>query len=186
MTHEYTILRDAIVLAEPIAQALAFAHDTILAVGPEEDVTAISQGDSHELVLSGGLVTPRPTDVRGATVALGRALQVPGPDLRTWLDGPAWAGATPLAVGEPADLAIWSVGASDGPRRVRLEAMVCAGVLILRSDLRAGRGAGIVGSSPGPVAYDGLDESGGAADGRSQALFEEMSHGRPDLHGNHG
>ena len=60
MTHEYTLLVNGTVILGPglpDATALAFALDTVLAVGSDEAVHAISRGDSRVLDLSGIYVT---------------------------------------------------------------------------------------------------------------------------------
>jgi predicted amidohydrolase YtcJ len=61
MTHGYSILVGAVVLPggeEPAAQAIAWAFDTILAIGSETAVRSISRGDSHVLDAAGGFVVP--------------------------------------------------------------------------------------------------------------------------------
>jgi hypothetical protein len=71
VTHEYTLLVGGIVIpggAAPDAEAIAWAADTILALGPEAVVRAISRGDSHVVDLEGAFV-----------VGLGEPLEVGGP-----------------------------------------------------------------------------------------------------------
>ncbi len=61
MTHEYTVLVAGTVLAgrgRPPATAIAWAADTILAIGSDTDVRAISRGDSHVVELDGAFVIP--------------------------------------------------------------------------------------------------------------------------------
>ncbi|MEI7745081.1 MAG: hypothetical protein WCK58_15195 [Chloroflexota bacterium] len=56
MTHEYTLLVNGTVIRGgglPDATAVAWAHDTILAIGADAEIHAISRGDSHVLDLSG-------------------------------------------------------------------------------------------------------------------------------------
>jgi hypothetical protein len=65
MTHEYVILIGGVVAA-PVEgyaapSAVAWALDTILAVGGDADVLAISRGDSRVADLRGALVTPAGT-----------------------------------------------------------------------------------------------------------------------------
>jgi hypothetical protein len=59
MTHEYTLLVNGTVLpgdgAEP-CEALAWAHETILAVGSTSAIDAISRGDSTRIDLHGAFV----------------------------------------------------------------------------------------------------------------------------------
>lgn len=61
MTHEYTLLVGGVVIAgggRPDAQALAWALDTVLAIGSVEEVDAISRGDSTRIDLLGRVVAP--------------------------------------------------------------------------------------------------------------------------------
>ena len=86
MTHGYTILVGAVVLpgaGEPPAEAIAWAFDTVLAIGDEGAVRSISRGDSHVLQARGGFVVPL----------------ADGPGVR-------WPPVTRLEVGGPPDLAV--------------------------------------------------------------------------------
>ena len=59
MTHEYTLLVGGTVIPGgdlPDAAAIAWAEDTILALGTDEEVRAISRGDSHLVELHGAFV----------------------------------------------------------------------------------------------------------------------------------
>lgn len=62
MTHEYTILIGGVVPAATNAPeprtAIAWALDTVLAVGSDAAVLAISRGDSHVARLDGALIVP--------------------------------------------------------------------------------------------------------------------------------
>jgi predicted amidohydrolase YtcJ len=61
MTHEYTLLVGATVLpggGAPVCEAMAWAHGTILALGSEAEIRAISRGDSHVLEAPGLFVVP--------------------------------------------------------------------------------------------------------------------------------
>jgi len=61
MTHEYTLLIGGTVLPggdAPDATAITWAGDTVLAVGTDGDVRAISRGDSHAFELGGAFVVP--------------------------------------------------------------------------------------------------------------------------------
>ncbi len=95
MTHKYTLLVDAVVLpggGAPDATAIAWAEDTVIAIGNSEDVAAISRGDSHVFTLAGATVVPR----------AGGVLEVGGPaDLEVVEGDPrtaALGGARVLAV----------------------------------------------------------------------------------------
>jgi cytosine/adenosine deaminase-related metal-dependent hydrolase len=66
VTHEYTILTGGRILALPdgesapdaAATAIAWAEDTVLAVGTDEAVRAVSRGDSRIHDLAGAIVRP--------------------------------------------------------------------------------------------------------------------------------
>lgn len=61
MTHEYTLLLEATVLPggdRPACEAIAWAGDTIIALGSDAEVRAISRGDSHVLRFPGAVVVP--------------------------------------------------------------------------------------------------------------------------------
>ena len=71
MTHEYTLLLGATVLpggGEPACEALAWAAGTILALGTEAEIAAISRGDSHVMTFPGAFVVSleETLDVGGA------------------------------------------------------------------------------------------------------------------------
>ena len=88
MTHLYTLLTGGTVLPggdAPAATAIAWAGDTVLAVGSDETVRAISRGDSHAFELGGAFV-----------VALDA-----GSD-----DDVSWPSAGMLEIGGRADLAV--------------------------------------------------------------------------------
>lgn len=71
MTHEYTLLLGATVLpggGAPACGALAWAAGTILAVGSEAEVRAISRGDSCVMEARGRFVVPL-----GAPLEIGAA-----------------------------------------------------------------------------------------------------------------
>ena len=71
MTHEYTLLMGATVLpgpGRPSCEAIAWAHGTVLAIGSEAAVRAISRGDSRVVSYPGAFVVP-----------LGEPLEVGGP-----------------------------------------------------------------------------------------------------------
>jgi predicted amidohydrolase YtcJ len=61
MTHEYTLILGATVLpggGAPPCEALAWASGTILALGSEAEIRAISRGDSHVMELRARFVVP--------------------------------------------------------------------------------------------------------------------------------
>jgi predicted amidohydrolase YtcJ len=79
VTHEYTLLIGGTVITGgdgPDATAIAWAEDTILAVGTDDEVRAISRGDSHLVDLQGAFVVPlaRDADAGGASVGSGEAV----------------------------------------------------------------------------------------------------------------
>jgi len=94
VTHRYTLLIQGTVISgrdEPDVTAIAWAADTVIALGSDDDVRGTSRGDSHVI------------DLRGASVvALGE-----GPDV-------LWPPDSRLEVGGRADLAVLE---SD-PRRI--------------------------------------------------------------------
>ena len=86
MTHRYTLLIRGTVISgrdEPDVSAIAWAADTVIALGSDDDVRATSRGDSHIIDLGGASV-----------VALGE-----GPDAH-------WPPSATLEVGGRADLAV--------------------------------------------------------------------------------
>jgi predicted amidohydrolase YtcJ len=96
VTHEYVILTGGIVLPDGAdaprgrhrATAIAWAEDTILAIGSDAAVRAVSRGDSHFSDLRGAFVVP----VRGR-------LEAGGPADMAVLDGdPAMGPARTIAV----------------------------------------------------------------------------------------
>jgi predicted amidohydrolase YtcJ len=94
VTHEYTILLGGTIIrggGAPEATAIAWAHDTVLLVGSEADVLAISRGDSHFVDLRGRFIVP----LEDATLEVGGPanLAVFSADPRTAHSRPA-----PLAV----------------------------------------------------------------------------------------
>ncbi len=96
VTHEYTLLLGATVLPggdAPACGAVAWAGDTILALGTDAEVRAISRGDSHVLTFPGAFVAPT-----GSRLEVGGQadLQVLGHDPR--LEPGAGAAGRPIAV----------------------------------------------------------------------------------------
>jgi predicted amidohydrolase YtcJ len=61
VTHRYTLLVGGVVLSghdEAAATAIAWAEDTVIALGSDADVRAISRGDSDVIDLGGATVVP--------------------------------------------------------------------------------------------------------------------------------
>ena len=106
MTHEYTVATNGVVLGSSTggtATALAWAEDTILAVGDDPTVRAVSRGDSTFIDLAGRAVSAG-HDVAGATRQMRETVRRGDPDLQVG----------ELEPGAPADLLIWS----HDPRRL--------------------------------------------------------------------
>jgi hypothetical protein len=81
MTHEYTLLLGGIVRQAgeaPGPTAIAFAHDTVLAVGSDDEVRAISRGDSHTIELGGRIVVPDASPLEPGGPASFRILDTDG------------------------------------------------------------------------------------------------------------
>jgi predicted amidohydrolase YtcJ len=86
VTHRYTLLVGGTVISardEPDFSAIAWAADTVIALGSDADVRGTSRGDSHVIDLAGAIV-----------VGLGE-----GTDVR-------WPPESTLEVGGRADLAV--------------------------------------------------------------------------------
>jgi predicted amidohydrolase YtcJ len=111
VTHEYTLLVGGVILPggdAPEASAIAWAGSTVLAIGSDAEVRAISRGDSHFVDLRGAWVIPL----------------APGGE-------PEWPARGMLEVGGGADMAVL-----DGdPRRVGLQvrAVIRAGRVVTAS-----------------------------------------------------
>lgn len=117
MTHRYTILVGGTVISgreEPDVSAIAWAADTVIALGSDDDVRGTSRGESHVIDLAGAIVVP-----------LGRS-----PDVR-------WPPEATLDVGGRADLAVLE---SD-PRRIQAPAgqRLTALALVRGGNVVAGR-----------------------------------------------
>ncbi len=115
MTHEYTLLLGGTVMtgrSGPDAAAIAWAADTVLALGTEMEVRSISRGDSHVVRIPGRFVVPL----------------APGAEV-------AWPTDAVLELGGPADLAVL-----DGDPRLAagLDGEGAIGVHVLAL-IRAGR-----------------------------------------------
>ena len=105
MTHRYTLLIRGTVISgrdQPDVSAIAWAADTVIALGSDDDVRGTSRGDSHIIDLGGASV-----------VALGE-----GPDAR-------WPPSATLEVGGRADLAVLESDPRpiDAPAGQRLSAL---------------------------------------------------------------
>jgi len=73
VTHEYTLLLGGVVIpggGEPEATAIAWAEDTVLAIGTDAAVRSISHGGSRIGYLHGALVEPL-GDVADARLVVG-------------------------------------------------------------------------------------------------------------------
>jgi hypothetical protein len=125
VTHRYTLLVGGTVISgrdEPDVSAIAWAADTVIALGSDDDVRGTSRGDSHVVDLGGASV-----------VALGE-----GPD-------PCWPTDMTLEVGGRADLAVLELDPrrSDPPAGQRLTALA----LVRSGRVLAGR---LPGEGPAP------------------------------------
>ncbi|HEX6127433.1 MAG TPA: hypothetical protein VF071_00230 [Candidatus Limnocylindria bacterium] len=110
MTHLYSLLVGGLVLpgvGRPDATTIAWAEGIILAVGSDEEVRAISRGDSQTLDLGGAMVIPLATD-----------------------GNPRWPTDAVLEVGGPADMAVLRRDPRDG-RPLEVTALIRGGRLIL-------------------------------------------------------
>jgi predicted amidohydrolase YtcJ len=132
MTHEYTLLVGGTIIpgAGPDAEAIAWAHGVILAIGSRSEVLAISRGDSTLFDLAGACVIP--LDERAEA---------------------RWPAPSRLEVGGPADLAVLKVD----PRRREQEltapgletlALVRGGRVV--TGALSGRGRGPTNAGPAP------------------------------------
>jgi len=115
VTHQYTILFDAVVIpggGQPDCSAIAWAEDIVIALGSDEDVRAISRGDSHFVDLRGAFVVPLVEHDPAWPVEA--VLEVGGPaDLAVFSTNPRLGG-----VQSPADLAVQTVAIVRGGRLV--------------------------------------------------------------------
>ena len=114
VTHEYTLLIGGTVIPSrehPDVSAIAWAADTVIALGSDDDVRAISRGDSHVIDLAGAFV-----------VALGQGTEA------------HWPPDSTLEVGGRADLAVLATDPrrTEAPagRRLSALAMVREGRLV--------------------------------------------------------
>lgn len=114
MTHEYTVLTGGRVMRggeQREATAIAWAADTVLAIGSDDEVRAISRGDSHFVDLAGLAVVPLGAD-----------------------DAVRWPPEVELQVGGPADLAVLPV-APEGAMVDQAPVAVVRGGRLVSGDL---------------------------------------------------
>ena len=79
MTHRYTILLGGSVFSggeAPVASAIAWADDTVIGLGDDEAIRALSRGDSLVVELGGASVLPLSAD--GAAWPVDATLEVGG------------------------------------------------------------------------------------------------------------
>ncbi|TFG68936.1 MAG: hypothetical protein E4H24_02235 [Thermomicrobiales bacterium] len=115
MTHEYIIALGGTVLGSgqtdgPVATAVGWAADRVLAVGSDEVVKTISRGDSTFIDVAGCAISQAPRD-SGAAELLLRAMVTTGRpfnSIEVLKEAGLFEDAEPLEVGAPADLAFWS------------------------------------------------------------------------------
>jgi predicted amidohydrolase YtcJ len=110
VTHLYTLLAGGLVLPGtdlPDATAIAWAEGTVLALGTDADVRAMSRGDSQTLGLDGAAVIPLGADGQ-----------------------PRWPADGVLEVGGPADMAVLKRDPRDGGP-LQVLALIREGRLVL-------------------------------------------------------
>lgn len=80
MTHRYTLLVGGTVIAGAgrHCTAIAWADDTIIALGTDDEVRAVSRGDSQLVDLRGAVVVPY-AEGAGGPVSIDATLEVGGP-----------------------------------------------------------------------------------------------------------
>lgn len=141
MTHLYTLLVGGTVIPggdKPDASAIAWAADTVIAIGGDEEIRAISRGDSHLIDLRGAIVVP---------------LAAAGKDADA-----TWPADATLEVGGRADLAVLN---SD-PRRAHARAHARPATDSTPRALALVRGGRIVkGALPGASAHGDHDHAHG-------------------------
>lgn len=133
MTHEYTILTGGLVLTgegSPACTAIAWADEIVLGFGRDQDVRAMSRGDSRFIDLRGAVVVPLGAD-----------------------DSVRWPPETALEIGGRADLAVLE----GDPRDVLAGSRDRRGALPRTLALVRG-GRIVLGAIPGASARDHDDE----------------------------
>ena len=139
MTHRYTLLLGGTVITGgdgPEPTAIAWAEDTILAVGTDEEVRAISRGDSHIVDLQGAFVVPLAAGADAGAAPFG-------------------SGGTMLEAGSRADLAVLGHDPRPGPDDA-------AGAATVPPLARIRGGRVVAGALPG---HDGPDHDEDAGHG---------------------
>jgi hypothetical protein len=118
MTHRYSLLVGATILpgqGEPPRTAIAWAEGIVLALGTDDQIRAISRGDSELFDLRGAFVVPLGAD-----------------------DMVAWPPLATLEIGGPADLVILSVDPRDGRGEPSRVVGVIRGGHVVRGSLPGG------------------------------------------------
>lgn len=146
MTHEYTVLFGGTVMAGgggSHATAIAWAGDTVIAIGNDADVRAISRGDSHFFDLAGAWVLP-----------FGDVPDASWPTNATWQANLELPSDTVLDVGGRADLVVVEPSAGN-----ELGTIEVAGLGDRRQTLIAvvRRGQVVAGALPGAAGAGHLD-----------------------------
>jgi hypothetical protein len=126
VTHEYIIATGGAIdqgpdgADAPRASAIAWAFSRILAVGADEDVRALSRGDSTFLDIDGCEVTALPADPPAAEAAVATIMIAGGGgSVGEVLRRAGLLGPDDLPeLGAPADLAFWDARPATGRRLV--------------------------------------------------------------------
>mgnify|MGYP001557616981 CR=1 FL=1 len=111
MTHEYVIALHGHVEPDPGGDseetALAWAAGSVIAVGPDDVVRAVSRGDSTFVDLCGCVVTPLPEAPSHADSLVREEAAVGADVARLLVESGLLSADASLEPGAPADLAFW-------------------------------------------------------------------------------